>query len=131
MRNAGLLIPFAPLYLLMPHIFVMPIFWFMAFFVLDAPRELRAWGAAVYNGFMLWLAYAPFVIMMGAVHGVLFGIHREVWDITFIEEHHVVAYLFKYSVSVLLYLFFVAMLGAFYTRVVAGNSSNKLFKKTI
>ena len=124
------LLLFIPLYILVPQIFVMPIFWFIVFFYLDAPYTVKNWGCAIYNGAMLWVANMPFIVIMGALHGVLFHIHRMLWDMTFIEEYHFFAYIVKYSTSMLLYMLFVAMLATIYTRVVSGNSSNPLFKKS-
>lgn len=123
------LLLFAPLYVLVPQIFVMPVFWFMVFFYLDAPYTLKSWAYSVYNGLILWAANMPFIVIMGALHGVLFHVHRMLWDMTFIEEYHFFAYVVKYSTSMILYMLFVSMLATIYTRVVNSNSSNPLFKK--
>lgn len=118
---------FAPLFVFMPHIFAVPVFLFTSFFLLDGPDTLKALLYAVYNGFMMCAYYAPFIFCMGALHGVLYNIHYWLWSITFIDEYHFVAYLLKYTGSMVLYTFFAAMVHTFYLRVVQSNSTNKLF----
>lgn len=118
---------FAPFFLFLPHIFAAPIFLFATFFLLDGPNSPKGALAALYNGAVVCAYYLPYVVCMGAVHGLLYNIHSWFWGMTFVDEYHFVAYLTKYMGSILLYTFFAAMVGAFYQRVVKGNSSNRLF----
>jgi len=71
--------------------------------------------------------YAPFLVCIGAAHGVLFHIHRFVWEMTSLDEYHFAPYAAKYTTSLVLYLLFVTMLYAFYARVVQANSANQVF----
>ena len=111
----------------LPHMYTLPFFWLSCFFLLDARPGLYSAVMSLYNGVVLNLAYAPFLLCVGAAHGILFDVHRLLWDLTSLEEYHFAPYAAKYTTSVLLYVFFVATLHTFYVRVVQANSANSLF----
>lgn len=118
---------FIALFLILPQLFLFPVFWFATFFFLDAQHSLGAWLRSLYNGVMLSVGYAPFVIFIGAFHGVLYHLHNFAWSLIYIEDCYGTAYSIKFTTSALLYLFFAAMLGNFYLRV--KHSNGKLFLK--
>ncbi len=118
---------FAVMFFALPHMYTMPFFWLSSFFLFDSPAGLRAMVMSAYNGIVLNLAYAPFLLCVGAAHGILFDLHRLLWDLTALEEYHFAPYAAKYTTSALLYLFFIATIHTFYVRVVQANSSNPLF----
>lgn len=118
---------FALFFFALPHMYTMPFFWLSSFFLLDARPGVYSAIMSLYNGVVLNFAYAPFLLCVGAAHGILFDIHRLLWDLTALEEYHFAPYAAKYTTSVLLYVFFVATLHTFYVRVVQANSANPLF----
>jgi len=120
-------VPFSILFFVLPHMYTAPFFWLSAFFLFDARPGLSRVVMSVYNGVALNLAYAPFLLCVGAAHGILFDIHRLLWDLTALEEYHFAPYAAKYTTSALLYLFFVATLHTFYVRVVQAHSGNQFF----
>ncbi len=126
-RHTKRLVFFLPLFFVLPHIYIFPVFWLSSFFLLDARHSVRGFVYSLYNGVVLSTAYAPFLICIGAAHGVLFHIHRFLWEMTSLDEYHFAPYAAKYTTSLVLYLFFVTMLYAFYARVVQANSANTLF----
>jgi len=121
-RMSGRLIFFLPLFVLLPHAYMLPALWLAAFFLCDAPFGIRAALLSLYNGAVLSFLYAPFLLCLGALHGLLFNLHAFVWELFSIERHMAVFYAAKYATSVVLYLFFLAMLYAFYARVVQGRA---------
>ena len=121
------LIPFSLLFFTLPHTYTMPLFWLTTFFLFDARGDIRSFFMSIYNGAVLSLMYAPFLLCVGAAHGILFNVHRLLWDLTALEEYHFAPYAAKYTTSILLYVFFIAMLHTFYVRVVQSNSGDRLF----
>jgi len=125
-------LPFvALLFFVIPQIYAIPIFWLTTFFLCDSPVSFYSFVRSVRNGILLSFLYAPYLLCLGALHGILFHMHRLAWDLTPLEEHYFVPYATKYATSVLLYLLFVVMLHTFYVRVVQANTTSSLFKKSV
>jgi len=118
---------FALLFFCVPQIYAVPVFWLAAFFFFDATLGFRSFGRSLYNGAVLNLLYAPYLLCVGALHGIFFHVHRLLWELTPLEEYYFAPYATKYTTSLLLYLFFVTMLHTFYVRVVQANSTNQSF----
>jgi hypothetical protein len=133
-KNARYFIRYLPrifgygvLFFLLPHIYSIPLFWLAAFFFYDTKNTWRGLMHSLFNATMFVASYAPFVVVHGAAHGVVFHLYKLVWECLNIEEYHGFAYALKYAGSLVLYLFFVAMLATLYARVVHSNSRNPLF----
>ncbi|MDQ5890872.1 MAG: hypothetical protein QG604_746 [Candidatus Dependentiae bacterium] len=118
---------YALLFFVVPQIYTIPVFWLISFFLFDAQYSLKSFFYSIYNGLILNLMYAPFLLCVGAAHGLLFELHALIWNLTPLDEHYFVPYATKYGVSMILYLFFVAMLHTFYVRVVQSDSTSKWF----
>lgn len=118
---------FGVYFLVIPHVFAMPLFLLASFFFLDGVNSPRNALYSAVNGVILYAYSFPFIVCMGAVHGLLYNIYAWAWSIAFIDEYHAVAYVLKYAGSVVLYTFFAAMVHSLYVRVVKGQSKNKLF----
>jgi hypothetical protein len=121
------IILFAALFLILPHLFLIPVFWFATFFFFDGSHSIGNWLRSLYNSLILTLGYAPFIAFIGVFHGVIYRLHNFVWALVSVGEYQAFVFLAKYLLSVVIYIFFVAMLGNFYLRVKHGNS--KLFLK--
>jgi len=126
-RYTGRFIPFLLYFCFLPHVYAVPVFWLASFFLFDARKPFRSIGTSLYNGALLTLLYAPYLICVGAFHGILYHLHGMIWDIVPVGHFHLVAYAAKYATAVLLYLFFVATIHAFYVRIVQSDTTNKLF----
>jgi len=121
------IILFSVLFVLLPQLFLFPALWCVAFFFFDAGHSLSGWLRSLYNGLLLIIGYAPFIAFIGVFNGVLYHLHNFIWSLIYIEAYFMTAYSLKFVTSGFLYMFFVAMLGNFYTRVKHSNA--KLFLK--
>ena len=120
---------FSILFFLVPQVYTLPAFWLMSFCMLDAEYSLSGFLRSIYNGAVLTVLYFPYLLCVGAANGILFHIHRLMWELTMIEEYHFAPYAAKYAISLILYLLFVAMLHTFYARIVQGNMVGALLKR--
>lgn len=116
---------FAASFLLVPHLFLVPVFILSAFFLLDGPRNAASWLRSVVNGFLAWIGYAPFLVSAGGAYGLLYNIHGLVWNIGCGSSMSFLCGAVKFSLSFVLYVFFVSLLSAFYLKV--KHSNQKLF----
>lgn len=120
---------FAVLFFLIPQVYALPLFWLAAFCMFDASYSVAGLARSLYNGGMIAFLYFPYLLCLGAAHGILFHLHRIAWEFTAVDDHHFFPYAAKYATSILLYLFFVAMLHTFYVRVVQGNVAGDFLKR--
>ncbi len=127
MRYTSRLPFFAILFFVIPQIYALPVFWLATFFFCDASLSLRSFWRSIYNAVVLNLMYAPYLLCVGALHGIFFHVHRLLWELTPLEEYYFAPYATKYTTSLVLYLFFIAMVYSFYVRTVQSNSANQIF----
>ncbi len=117
----------APVFFLVPHLTVFPIYWLILFFYLDSEFSFYSMYRAVRNGLVMAINYAPFFAIVGLLPYGLFRLQEYLWAFTTLDEGDYRMFMLKYIISVFVHLFFISLIAVVYTKI--KHSSGKLFSK--
>ena len=123
----GRLLFIGPVFFLVPHLTLFPIYWLIVFFFLDSEFSFESMYRSIRNGMVMAINYAPFFAIVGWIPLGFFRLQEYLWGFTLLDEGDFRMFILKYVLSVFVHVFFISIIAVVYTKI--KHSSTGLFAK--